>query len=478
MSLRTLKIFLLFFLVKESIEVSFECKFENEILYYVGTIYDCSADELFWNLNEPQINLINGTHESGKSNRDVKGLSIEPQNKNHYLVDFPQNIHNYFPNLKAILIWYSKISKISSNDLQHFPDLEYFGFHYSKIISIPGDLFKFNKKLKFVFFYGNQELTHVGNGLLEDLKDLKYAGFRQNKCIDMIAVTPEEIEELNEKLIEKCPPDYCPPSCAIDDIKKCFNEKINEQTKTIESNKNLNEQEFNDQRKIIEKQKLSIDNLEKKHNDDQKIIEEIKINLSNSQLELKQKIDDQQKINGEQKLLTDKLESKVSNQLKINNEYQKTIQGLQQVIETQKSSFDQMKKDSEQRTEYQNQMIQKLQNALADLKQQYELSLEVIETQKSSFDQMKKDSEQRNEYQKTIQGLQQVIETQKSSFDQMKKDSEQRTEYQDQTIQKLQKALADLKQQYKLSLELMKSLTRMNELKIKALEQFVQHEKE
>jgi hypothetical protein len=378
MSLRTLKIFLLFFLVKESIEVSFECEFRNEN-WSVGTIYTCYAHESFWNLNEPQIKFINGTHEKGKINRDVEALWIQPQNENHYLVDFPQKIHNYFPNLKAIVIWHSKIFKISSNDLQHFPDLEDFTFGFSEIISIPGDLFKFNKKLKVVYFGGNQELTHVGNGLLKDLKDLKYARFHDNKCISMNAYTPEKIEELKEKLIEECPPP-CPSFCAIDDIRKSFNEKINEQTKTIESNKILNDQEFNDQRKIIEKQKLSIDNLEKKHNDDQKIIEEMKINLSNSQLELKQKIDDQQKINGEQKLLTDKLESKVSNQLKINNEYQKTIEGLQQVIETQKSSFDQMKKDSEQKNGYQDQMIKMLRIDLANLKQQYELSLELLKS--------------------------------------------------------------------------------------------------
>jgi hypothetical protein len=55
-----LKIFLVFFLVKESLEVSFECEYENFYAgEHVGIIYYCNARNSFWYLDEPQINSIN-----------------------------------------------------------------------------------------------------------------------------------------------------------------------------------------------------------------------------------------------------------------------------------------------------------------------------------------------------------------------------------------------------------------------------------
>jgi hypothetical protein len=69
------------------------------------------------------------------------------------------------------------------------------------LAKVPGNLFKNNRKLKRVEFYGNR-ITQVGSDLLSNLPDLTSAGFGDNRCTRDYAFNNRKgVEEL----IEKCP---------------------------------------------------------------------------------------------------------------------------------------------------------------------------------------------------------------------------------------------------------------------------------
>jgi hypothetical protein len=113
---------LLIFLVKKNESLDIECRFfrgDWEIAG-VGIIYYCETWKI-WNLDEPKIQFINGTHESGKTNEDVQGMTFYNGQEN--MTEFPQDIHKFFPNILVISFWTTKIKEISSSDLQHFPNL-------------------------------------------------------------------------------------------------------------------------------------------------------------------------------------------------------------------------------------------------------------------------------------------------------------------------------------------------------------------
>jgi hypothetical protein len=281
MSLRLLKIFLIFFSIKESFEVSFECDFKNRYWEYVGEIYSCYARDTIWNLDDPRVTSINGTHRGRYNNHNVKGFFIYPESESQYLKKLPENLHIYVPNLKAISIWPSKISHLSSNDFKYFPYLERLDFSNSKIVSIPGDLFKFNKKLKYIGFNFNNHFSNVGEEFLKDLKGLKKVDFSFNKCIDQKAETPEKIQELKKSLIEKCPPetDYCSSACSI-----LNDQKFNDQQKIINDMKNASTV---DQQKFIESLKKMIDDLQVEVFNQRVIIKDQKLTIEKQQKTIK-----------------------------------------------------------------------------------------------------------------------------------------------------------------------------------------------
>jgi hypothetical protein len=118
-----------------------------------GYLYTFKAAKPVWNLEDPVISSINGTHSNGKNNNNVKGLFFGFENHTIDIDNFPRNLSSFFPNLRAIAL---KVSKISSIDLEPFADLEIFMLAGSEMTSILGDLFKHNEKLEELHFEDNK----------------------------------------------------------------------------------------------------------------------------------------------------------------------------------------------------------------------------------------------------------------------------------------------------------------------------------
>lgn len=301
-------IILIFLLVKNSLELSFQCEFKISEDTYAGKIYACYADGngKIWDLKSPEITYINGTHLAGKTDECVKEFVIH-HSKVKY---FPKNILSFFPNCESISIYPSEISKLSSADLEPYPNLKSI-YIKSKIISIPGDLFKFNQNLVFVGFENNNHLQHVGENLLENLKQLKTAKFLANKCVNVLADTPEKITSLKDTLVDDCPPeiDFCPSSCSIDNIQS----------------------ELDEQRNIVL--------LYLKTHDEKLIDHQIALKNIEEKIEIQQKIDsDFKKIFEEQQIFTE-------GQRLIINKQQDNIENLQQKVQKTETSLTAMRRE-------------------------------------------------------------------------------------------------------------------------------------
>lgn len=207
MSIKFWQIFVIFLFVNKSNQLNIECSYD--IIHPVAIQHRYYACEIYkiWNVDEPQLESVNGTHNTTQSNTDVEGLIFLVNDLKY----FPGELINFFPNLISIHIWWSQINVLSSKDLEPFPKLEEFRLYDSKITSIPGDLFHYNRNLKYIGIAGNGFLNLIGENLLtEELEQLKIVHFNANGCIDREADSIKKLRELRIDNFRKCQPKPTP----------------------------------------------------------------------------------------------------------------------------------------------------------------------------------------------------------------------------------------------------------------------------
>lgn len=167
---------------------------------YVGEAYTCYYPTLSNLYETQQITAVSGTHEDGKSNSDVKVLNI---GNNVNLTYFPRAIENFFPNLIAIYISSTNITYIRGDELLAFPKLTNFQIAVNPSFErVPGNLFSNNPLLQVVSFYKNN-IKHVGEGIMNGLKNLKWIEFNRNYCVNQLAY-PADFPTLIEFLRTNC----------------------------------------------------------------------------------------------------------------------------------------------------------------------------------------------------------------------------------------------------------------------------------
>lgn len=204
MLLKFVQILIFFMLVSKSFELRIECLYG---INFKG-LYSCFVERL-WDVEEPKLTHVNGTHADGMNNEEVKILSISFFHLKNYengkLKHFPRDIQLFFPKTEVIYISIDNdIAELSSTYLESLTELKEFTIESSKIQSIPGDLFKNNQKLKIIIFTHNQLLTRVGESLFENLEQLSVVQFNNNKCNIEFIDDPENIQLSKNKFTLKC----------------------------------------------------------------------------------------------------------------------------------------------------------------------------------------------------------------------------------------------------------------------------------
>lgn len=204
--------------------IALHCRFE--VIRTSGEeIYACSATLLLETRSSEQISAIYGTHQTGKENENVLGLTIVSQSMEF----FPTNIEEFFPNIEAIDFSNNSISSVSNNNLIPFANLWHLSLAKNRISTLDSKLFFGSNSLRNLFlqensitsldsnlFVGlhsqifinlsNNTIKHVGHDFI--LPKLANIWFYDNNCIDVAfhAFSDDIVEEFRFDLLMKCPP--------------------------------------------------------------------------------------------------------------------------------------------------------------------------------------------------------------------------------------------------------------------------------
>lgn len=179
-----------------------DCIYKDTGFSAIGTVYSCDV------LNNPNItemedtvDSVSGVHKIRKNYDDVLGIFISFKTINY----FPQNLELFFKNLKAIVIWDSKLKFIHQSDLKSFPKLVQLSLSSNSIEIIEEDLFDFNPNLEFIVFSSNK-ISHIHSDVFDNLSKLNTLHLFSNQCISMSATkNTKQLEDLIWTIKNECP---------------------------------------------------------------------------------------------------------------------------------------------------------------------------------------------------------------------------------------------------------------------------------
>lgn len=155
--------------------MEFQCKYSELKGNYVCQVVNIVKTSSF-----SRINIFTGEHFEGKTNDDVKLLSIE----NKPLEAFPRNLYEKFPNLTWLWINRCGLTKISRTDLIGLKNLEELIAKENELKSLPDNLFAGMRRLKHINFDRNK-LERLSSNLLKTIEtSLERAYFFENTKIN------------------------------------------------------------------------------------------------------------------------------------------------------------------------------------------------------------------------------------------------------------------------------------------------------
>jgi hypothetical protein len=141
-------------------------------------------------------------HLLGKSNENVEVLYATDQT----IFYLPKNIQNFFPNLRGITIFKSKLKVWRREDISPFPNLLFFYLYTNDIPSIDGDLLEKNPGVQYISFTANP-IKHFGPNLIKPLNKLIEFHCTQCTCVSAYWNT-NGLDQMQSEFASKCPPTF------------------------------------------------------------------------------------------------------------------------------------------------------------------------------------------------------------------------------------------------------------------------------
>lgn len=192
-----MKVLILFSLVSLSFGIHLECFYTITNWSNLGDAYTCEG--ILSNISDIYYYSHSGIHQSGKSDSDVQMLYII----NNTNLDYIPKYGDHFKNLTALYISSCGIKNIYVTDLISYPNLRWISLSKNLIEIVPGNFFVYTPNVETIFLYENK-IKEVGRGLLNSLDNLIFANFKDNVCIDRLALTPNDLQLLTYQLLADC----------------------------------------------------------------------------------------------------------------------------------------------------------------------------------------------------------------------------------------------------------------------------------
>lgn len=187
MSAKLLAITLLSFLLgsgysQQILEVNITCTFEHASIYDFNN-YACIIRELNFNFSNPFYYInIDGEHDNGMTNDDVRNLVFVDSDINQ----IPGNIFQVFRNIQAIGASDSGVITISPIGLQFAQSLEALFINNNRLTQLTGVPFFFRPTITHLNFYANQIET-ISDSFFLGLNNLIYLSLGGNS---ITSITP------------------------------------------------------------------------------------------------------------------------------------------------------------------------------------------------------------------------------------------------------------------------------------------------
>jgi hypothetical protein len=176
----------------------YDCQYQFHDFGIAGNLYTCESRKTDSG-GGSNVYAITGYHLAGKSNYDVEGFTAY----HHSGEVFPNNLHNFFQNLKALDWLNSKVDWIDPEYFRPFRQLKYLRVQAAGLRILSPDLFQHTPFIQVISFSHNQ-LLNTGQNILRDLSYLEDVWFEGNSCIDQNAFTWTAIQRLNADLNVRC----------------------------------------------------------------------------------------------------------------------------------------------------------------------------------------------------------------------------------------------------------------------------------
>lgn len=173
-----------------------------------GNINGCSAYYQISSSNNDTITQLNIRNPRGNLSGDVGSdeiisFAIE---SSYQLQFIPRGIDNYFFNLKVLIVMYTGLTTVRQSDFKPLRQLENLYLRFNKQLeSIEKDLFKFNRKIRFINLDGNRIAT-VAYDVFLPLTKLEELNFSFNACYNSYALGLKGVGELKQRIYDRCSP--------------------------------------------------------------------------------------------------------------------------------------------------------------------------------------------------------------------------------------------------------------------------------
>lgn len=198
---------ILIFLALISFEVSnsiiLDCTYQIQTLWNIQNIYVCTARVIVVG-DLRNVTDVSQNHMTGRTNDDVKGISIRGQT----LRFVPRNIDAFFPNIESLFVQQSQIQELFSKDLKNLPNLREVNMDGNLIEVISADLFEENQNITGISFSLNP-MKHIDYKAFEKLPNLTTLFFSNSLCISHQAWNNRaEVLRMIFLLLVNCPPSF------------------------------------------------------------------------------------------------------------------------------------------------------------------------------------------------------------------------------------------------------------------------------
>ena len=158
-----------------------QCRYYSYENTYAGTNYECAVENDL-NFNSPEtakIDSITGTHAKWQFDEDVTSFRAMSKRIEY----FPQNLDEFFGNLKVIFMHHNNLKEIHQSDLRPFKNLIHHSMAYNPIEVLEDGLFDYNLNLEVVGFEGTK-IVHIGSNIFDHLYKLTTFWFGEVPCIN------------------------------------------------------------------------------------------------------------------------------------------------------------------------------------------------------------------------------------------------------------------------------------------------------